>query len=637
MQKKEKEIINIIKYVPSIFVIFISALVTFYLYNQNQINLKNETEKLESNYIQLNKEQIQYQVKRIKEQVEYEKTIALNDLKETLKLQIDNSYKILSNIYEEHKDLPKEKMFSKIKKILKNIRFNDNRSYIFIYTLDGTNIFHPEKKYLENKNLWNAKDEKGTAFMQEMNKILTQKDETFYSWYWKKDDNSSKAFEKIGYFKKFEPLNIFIGAGEYVDDFESKLKNRLIKSISDFKFDKNGYIFIINYDGVYLGYYDKSFIGKTVYQKSFNPDIYKTFELMKTAARKGDFLSYYHTIKPDKEDHERNIYKYSYVDNIKDWDWIIGTGFYMDDFYENLEKKKLELNSSNNSSIKKILLVSFIMTLFILVIFINISNILESKFQKYQADIQKQIKDNIKKDNIMAHQSKMAAMGEMIGNIAHQWRQPLSTISTIVTGMKMQKELGVLTQEDEIESLTLVNKHVQYLSTTIDDFRDFFKPQKIAKKFDIQSAFDKAIGLVKVQFNSKSIEIFKDIEHVELNSLENELIQVLINILNNARDELVKKQTNRYIFVNVKKCNKNLEIFIKDNAGGIPNEVLTSIFEPYFTTKSTQNGTGIGLFMSEEIVKKHLKGNIFVSNDSFNYDGKNYHGAVFKIILPLNI
>ena len=122
------------------------------------------------------------------------------------------------------------------------------------------------------------------------------------------------------------------------------------------------------------------------------------------------------------------------------------------------------------------------------------------------------------------------------------------------------------------------------------------------------------------------------------NSFENELIQVLINILNNARDELIKKDKDyeKLIFIDVLKNQKNLLVQIKDNAGGIPTDIITRIFEPYFTTKNQSQGTGIGLYMSREIISKSMNGEINTKNVTFEYEGKSYEGALFEIIIPID-
>ena len=235
-------------------------------------------------------------------------------------------------------------------------------------------------------------------------------------------------------------------------------------------------------------------------------------------------------------------------------------------------------------------------------------------------------------------QSKMATMGEMLGNIAHQWRQPLSSISTAATGIKLQKELDILKDEDIIHNMDLINSSAQYLSKTIDDFRNFLNPSNNSTShFLISNTFDKTINLIKAQFVAKEIEIIKNIDSISILSIENELIQVLINILNNSRDALINvKNQKRYIFINVYKKENNLVIEIKDNAKGIPEDIIHRIFEPYFTTKHQSQGTGIGLYMSEQITRTHLKGIVSVKNSSYHYEGTDYKGALFTIKIPMN-
>ena len=144
-------------------------------------------------------------------------------------------------------------------------------------------------------------------------------------------------------------------------------------------------------------------------------------------------------------------------------------------------------------------------------------------------------------------------------------------------------------------------------------------------------------NLVDLQFRSNGITIIKNGQDVKINSFENELIQVLINILNNARDELIKKDKDyeKLIFIDVLKNQKNLLVQIKDNAGGIPTDIITRIFEPYFTTKHKSQGTGIGLYMVLEIVKKHMNGEISVKNQEYIFKDKKYKGAEFTISLAL--
>ena len=224
----------------------------------------------------------------------------------------------------------------------------------------------------------------------------------------------------------------------------------------------------------------------------------------------------------------------------------------------------------------------------------------------------------------------------MIGHIAHQWRQPLSSITTSSTGMKLQKEMNILEDDFLIKGLEQINKSVQYLSTTIDDFRNFYKPNKNKSEFKILDIIDKVISLIGSQYMSNGIKIIKSGDNIKINTYENELIQIIINLLNNARDELVKKDLDyqKLIFINVLKKEKNIILEIKDNAGGIPEEIKDKIFMAYFTTKNDNEGTGLGLYMSSQIVE-NMDAKIEVSNDNYEFEGKNYTGALFRIIIPL--
>lgn len=243
---------------------------------------------------------------------------------------------------------------------------------------------------------------------------------------------------------------------------------------------------------------------------------------------------------------------------------------------------------------------------------------------------------NEKNEKLLYQQNKMAAMGEMIENIAHQWRQPLSAISTSATGIKLKKEMNLLSDEDLIESMTTINDTVQYLSQTINDFKNFIDPNKNDyTRFHISSTIETTLKLTQGKRVSKKIEIIKNIKDIEIVSKENELVQVLINILNNAIDVLSDIDGKRLIFIDAYIKNKYLIIYIKDNAMGIKDDIIEKVFDPYFTTKHQSQGTGIGLYMSQEIVSKLLNGKICVENETYLYNNIKYTGASFKIELPL--
>ena len=241
-------------------------------------------------------------------------------------------------------------------------------------------------------------------------------------------------------------------------------------------------------------------------------------------------------------------------------------------------------------------------------------------------------------EKLIIQQSRLASMGEMIANIAHQWRQPLSIISTLATGIKLEKELAISNEQSEIDSLGMINQNAQYLSQTIDDFRNYFKKSNYMNTIFTNNLLDKTLKLIAPRLKNKNIEIIMNNENIEIETYENELVQIYINIINNAIDafeDFKEVDYSKYIFIEIKKIDASLEIKIKDNAGGIEDEIMNRIFEPYFTTKDEKQGTGLGLFMCNEIVTKHLKGDIQALSSTFSYEGKEYKGTTFKITLPL--
>ena len=258
----------------------------------------------------------------------------------------------------------------------------------------------------------------------------------------------------------------------------------------------------------------------------------------------------------------------------------------------------------------------------------EINNQLEEK-------IKKEVDENLKKDRLLSQQQKMISMGQMIENIAHQWRQPLSLITTSVSGLKIKKMLGDLDDEFFNKTLDSVMNTSQYLSSTIDDFRYFFKPQREKEDFYLENCCNRTIDLLEANFLEKNIKVICTIDDVKINGYETELIQVLINLLNNSKDALESKEDEKLIFIDILRKNNKAIIKIKDYAGGIDEDILDKVFEPYFTTKHQAQGTGIGLYMCQEIVTKHMNGHIDITNTQFKYNEKIHKGTLAVIVLDV--
>jgi len=246
------------------------------------------------------------------------------------------------------------------------------------------------------------------------------------------------------------------------------------------------------------------------------------------------------------------------------------------------------------------------------------------------------IKDLRQKDKILFEQSKLASMGEMIGNIAHQWRQPLSIVSTVATSTLVQKEINTLDDQSLEKNMNIICDNVQYLSQTIDDFRNFIKHDRSKTVFDLCDTLNLFLELNSSWVKKDELNIITDFEsNLKFEGYENELIQCFINIFNNARDALNNtNNSSKLVFITLYKMDENILIEFKDNAGGISKEHINHVFEPYFTTKHKSQGTGIGLNMTYQIITS-MNGTIDVVNSTYTYNDKEYTGALFTIKFPV--
>jgi len=253
--------------------------------------------------------------------------------------------------------------------------------------------------------------------------------------------------------------------------------------------------------------------------------------------------------------------------------------------------------------------------------------------------IASEVEKNREKDKKLLTQSRYAGMGEMIGNIAHQWRQPLSAISSTASGMNLQIELDLATQEDIVNSFSKIIEYTNFLTQTIDDFRGYMKEDKEKKLFDVLDVFFKSKSIVEAVYKNNNISLHIKDGNFRSQSFgfPSELAQVFLNILNNAKDALIEhKKEDRRIYIEIIDSPLYNTIKIIDNAGGIPENIMNKIFDPYFTTKHQSQGTGIGLYMSKDIVEKNMHGELSVKNVHITIDNLEYKGACFTVSIPKN-
>ncbi len=241
--------------------------------------------------------------------------------------------------------------------------------------------------------------------------------------------------------------------------------------------------------------------------------------------------------------------------------------------------------------------------------------------------IDEEVKKNREKDKKMIYQSRLAQMGEMLSMIAHQWRQPLNAISSTCVHLTIKAQLDKANSEFVMKESENISKFVQHLSSTIDDFRDFFKTNKKLQNTNFTELLTAVLGIIESSVISKNIELIKDLRFEgKFKTYPNEIKQVILNLIKNAEDILLEKKIKKpFIKISTFKEGENYILEVSDNGGGVPDAVVEKIFDPYFSTKLKLDGTGLGLYMSKTIIEEHCGGKITVSNSK--------DGAVFKISL----
>ncbi|MDK9716586.1 MAG: cache domain-containing protein [Trichlorobacter sp.] len=245
--------------------------------------------------------------------------------------------------------------------------------------------------------------------------------------------------------------------------------------------------------------------------------------------------------------------------------------------------------------------------------------------------VQQEVSKNREKDIIMIQQGRLAAMGEMLSNIAHQWRQPLNELAIMIQTLRLEYDDNALDGERIDEHTEDCMKTIQYMSQTITTFQDFFKQNKVVQQFDLSAAIMAAAGLLQASFQAAGISLKLDLQPgCLLQGQPNDISQVVLNLCNNARDILqARAVADPVIRVTSQQVQDTVEIVVEDNGGGIADEVIDKVFDPYFTTKHKSQGTGLGLYISRKIIEGSFSGTIAVEATS--------NGARFQIVIPVKL
>lgn len=620
--------ITLVVFITILFVV--SAGISIYKqYNKFQ----DESLKLKAHFLQSQKDILIYETDNLINYINYHANQKESILKDTIKSEVDRAYIIMSEIYNNYRDTKsKDEIISMMRVALNGIRFANTRGYIVLNDMNSNMVSYPPNRSFEGKNAKELIDLISDIFL-EFSKVVTTKKEGFltYKWY-KPNENILK--DKIAFVKLFEPYNLIISAGDYLEDVESDIKNYVLKRIETLRFGKDGYFSIYKDDG--------TLILVSAFPQFNNLNVFKdkpaehakdiVENLIKEGLNGGGFYKYLWK-KPNTD---ITVEKIAYGKRFELWGWTLATGLYIDNLNEMILDKQKELDENVKSEIIFSILLFLVINIFIIIFSVVFTKSINSMFSKYKFEIenknreltflnhslelrvQDELKKRLENEQVLLQQSRLIAMGDMMVHVSHHWRQPLSVISLELQELETRIEYKEVIENDYL--LEIVDKvlfQVDFLSKTITNFRTLFKESKNLISFDLRDAINDVLSFLNVEFKDNAIDFkFSDLSPDEsyiIKGYLNEFKQVLINMLNNSEYAIKKREDNikGEISITLEK-DKDIKVSIIDNGIGIDSSIVEKIFDPYFTTKDVGEGTGLGLFTAKNIIERNMHGKLLV-------------------------
>jgi len=604
----EKNIPSLIILTPIFSIILLVSILLYNLIKNQEDTFDKDSVKLEKEYISKQKEILSQGTNEVISYIKYQKNLLIRNTKKNIQIQMNT--------------------FSK--NIIDNTISSENY-YNYIIQNQNTNtdfiIFD-----IKNKNLIKNKDVFFYFDTQKhLEKILENKKQIFLI----EDETNLYLFNYI----KEKNLIVILKKDIYylLDD----LKYNIARWI-EFKRYNNNYFWIYTNTNILISHGNRiNDVGIDHTNKKDSKNKFFVQDLVRLAIKEkeGAFSEFSQT------NEDKNIVrKIVFVKFYEDWNWIVGSGLSLDEINKVIRNQKKDLEIKTKHYIQSAIIIAFLLIIFISILSLVISQEINKTFQQYKNKVKKKecklkkLNDNLnitvekaiydvqKKDRAMLHQSRHAKMGEMLSMISHQWRQPLNQLSGILMEIETKVMFKKANDDFILSSSENATNIIEYMSNTIEDFKNFFKPEKDKEEFFVSIACENAISLVKESLSNQNIKLFyKVMNDKKIQGYPREYSQVILNLLINAKDQLLlNKSFNSHIYLIVNTYENKSIVAVKDNAGGIKQENIEKIFEPYFSTKTVQ-GTGLGLYMSKMIIEKNMNGKLIVRNTK--------KGALFKVIV----
>jgi len=672
MKSNEQKILNLIKITP-LFIIVFAFIISFIIINENNNNFQEEIQKIKINSLEEKKRIVKREVQRVYDLIKSEKNLAIKKLKKDIKERVYEAHSIAKSIYNNNQDKSKKEIVKLITDTLRDIRFNNDRGYFFIFDLNGKNILHPILTHLQEENLLDLKDVNGVYIVKEAIEIVKKENEGFLTWWWGKPNDTKNEYEKVGFHKYFEPFNWFIGTGEYVLDYEEVLKNKILRQIDNIMYGKNGYVFELDQTGTLLSHIDKNLINKNVIHLKDKNNQLLVVELLKISNKGEGYFEY--TFPEPNSKKESN--KITFIKGFQGWHWGIASGVYIDDIELIINTKKELLNKKNEEQLFQIFIVSIALFLLFLITSIYFTKVIKRNFLSYQKKVEeknfenrslnenltqlvsqrtkklsylnKKLQENVndlqKTRSDLITSEKMSYLGKLVSSVTHEINSPIGVSITSSSHLNhITNEIHNLYMEEGMSKEEFENfiKNVKELSNIllfnlnntkelVNCFKNIAVDQAIEDKrfFNVKKYIHEILLSLKYKTKNTNLTINVSCSDIlEINSYPGFLSQILINFINNSMIHGFDKGSKGEINITVKDLGTEIELVYSDTGKGILAENKEKLFNQYFTTKKRNGGTGLGLYIIKQIVTQKLNGTIIINHET------NESGLSFLIKIP---
>jgi signal transduction histidine kinase len=603
----EKSIPRLVIIAPLLTLAAVTVAIVYFYANRFNYYFEAESRRYLKEFVNVEKKQGEEFIKDLGLLLDYKENHIEDDIRKSLVERVDIAYETATYIYDKyHGKLSEDHIKQQINDALHQMVWHGKRNFIWITDFDGNNLLSANEQ-INGINILDYKDADGKLIIQEEIKIVKKSGSGFLATRFSKNQG-----RQIMYVRDFGHYGWFFGTGKHIDYTRDELKDSMLLMLNEMPTDKTAFIAVFDKRGPLL-------VSKGASDYIHDENIRLIQNRLSRKSTWYELPSYKALI---------------YSEYFEPFGWYLVYGFDTTHFSEELSRAIGELSGKIDEERLNIISVSIVIMLFVGMFSLLLSKRINLIFAKYKeevrlreellkelnASLEKRVAEEVKhhreKEKMLIQQSKMAAMGDMISMIAHQWRQPLNQLSYVLMNIEGAYEHKELTPKYLKEKIDEGTSQLEFMSHTIDDFRNFFRPDKEREKLVVSDVVEQTIPLIEKSLESKGISLQSLlICNAEVEIFRNELMQVILNIINNAKDALMERGVApARIMVETYETGQFVVIKICDNAGGIDEEIKERIFEPYFTTKGSDSGNGLGLYMSKTIMEKHLNGELRFEN-----------------------